>query len=122
MRLAEGRIGPREEHLSGKSIGCYPRLRVDTSRVAAAGHAGGVLLTETGRRVLVRADGAGATHAFLDWLHGQRLGYSVGFTLPSKVEPALARIPASAWTERRNLDRHNRPLVMIPRVRLPGSG
>ena len=30
-----------------KSIGCYPRLRVDTSRVAAVGQAGGVLLTET---------------------------------------------------------------------------
>lgn len=32
-----------------KSIGWYPRLRVDTARVAAAGHAGGVLLTETVR-------------------------------------------------------------------------
>lgn len=30
-----------------KSIGCYPRVRVDTSRVAAVGQAGGVLLTET---------------------------------------------------------------------------
>jgi hypothetical protein len=51
-----------------------------------------------GRRVLVRTDGAGATHAFLDWLTAQRLAYSVGFTLPSDLEPALAIIPADVWT------------------------
>lgn len=32
-----------------KRIGLYPRLRVDTARVAAVGQAGGVLLTETAR-------------------------------------------------------------------------
>ena len=37
--------------------------------------------TRPGRRVLVRTDGAGATHAFVDWLHAQRLSYSVGFSL-----------------------------------------
>jgi hypothetical protein len=37
------------------------------------------------RRLLVRADGAGATHELLDWLtaqgqvRGRRLEYSVGF-------------------------------------------
>ncbi|MDT0264557.1 IS1380 family transposase, partial [Jatrophihabitans lederbergiae] len=35
-----------------------------------------------GRSVLVRADGAGGTHEFLSWLTGQRVQYSVGFTLP----------------------------------------
>jgi len=37
-----------------KNIAFYPRLRVDTSRVAAVGQAGGVLLTET-----VRVSGLG---------------------------------------------------------------
>ncbi len=40
--------------------------------------------TRPGRKVLVRVDGAGATHALLDWLTGQRLSYSVGFTLPGQ--------------------------------------
>ena len=41
--------------------------------------------TEPGRRpgkkVLIRTDGAGGTHEFLNWLTTQRLAYSVGFTL-----------------------------------------
>jgi hypothetical protein len=51
-----------------------------------------------GRKVLVRADGAGCTHELLNWLTGQRLSYSVGFTLPTDFEKTLARIPKAAWT------------------------
>jgi Transposase DDE domain group 1 len=51
-----------------------------------------------GRRVLVRADGAGATHEFLDWLTSQRLSYSVGFTLPHDFADTLACIPDAAWS------------------------
>ena len=43
------------------------------------GHRAG---SRPGRKVLIRADGAGCTHEFLDWLVGQRLSYSVGFSLP----------------------------------------
>ncbi len=43
------------------------------------GHRPGI---RPGRKVLVRADGAGGTHGFLDWLTGQRLSYSVGLNLP----------------------------------------
>jgi len=50
-----------------------------------------------GRRVLVRTDAAGCTHAFLDWLASQRLTYSVGFTLPSGFDRQLALIPDSVW-------------------------
>jgi hypothetical protein len=32
--------------------------------------------------VLVRCDAAGGTRGFLEWLTGQRMSYSVGFTLP----------------------------------------
>ena len=51
-----------------------------------------------GRRVLVRADAAGCTHEFLDWLVGQRLSYSVGFTLPDGFADKLALIPEQVWT------------------------
>jgi hypothetical protein len=51
-----------------------------------------------GRKVLVRADGAGDTHEFLDWLVGQRLSYSVGFTLPTDFETTLKKVPKRAWT------------------------
>jgi len=34
-----------------------------------------------GRKVLIRTDGAGGTHEFVKWVTGQRLQYSVGFTL-----------------------------------------
>jgi hypothetical protein len=54
--------------------------------------------TRPGRKVLVRADGAGSTHAFLDWCAGQRLSYSVGFGLPDNTADLLAKIPESVWT------------------------
>src|SRR4051812_43737916 len=58
-----------------------------------------------GRKVLVRTDGAGATHAYLDWLVGQRLAYSIGFTLPGDAEQVLATIPDSLWAPA--LDAHD---------------
>jgi len=50
-----------------------------------------------GRKVLVRIDGAGATHALLDWLVGQRLSYSVGFGLPANTAELLTKIPEHVW-------------------------
>ncbi len=54
--------------------------------------------TRPGRKVLIRTDGAGASHAFLDWLHGQRLSYSIGFGLPDNTAQLLTKIPAEVWT------------------------
>ncbi len=51
-----------------------------------------------GRRVLVRIDGAGATHDLLNWLDRRRLGYSVGFGLPANTGELLAQLPQAAWT------------------------
>jgi len=53
--------------------------------------------TRPGRKVLVRVDGAGATHALLDWLVGQRLSYSVGFGLPANTPALLALLPDDVW-------------------------
>jgi len=50
-----------------------------------------------GRRVLIRADSAGCTHEFLDWVVSQRLSYSVGFTLPDDFADKLALIPDQVW-------------------------
>jgi hypothetical protein len=51
-----------------------------------------------GRKILIRADAAGATHELLNWLACQRLSYSVGFTLPDSFAAMLALIPDQAWT------------------------
>ena len=58
-----------------------------------------------GRRVLIRTDGAGASHEFLDWLAGQRLSYSIGFGLPEHTPQLLAKIPSEVWTPA--LDAHD---------------
>jgi hypothetical protein len=50
-----------------------------------------------GRKVLIRSDAAGCTHAFVDWLVSQRLSYSVGFTLPDDMADRLALIPDQMW-------------------------
>ncbi len=47
--------------------------------------------------MLVRADGAGGTHGFLEWLTGQRLSYSVGFNLPDDIAERLRLIPDHVW-------------------------
>ena len=53
--------------------------------------------TRPDRTVLIRADSAGGTHAFLDWLTERRLSYSVGFTL-GDISDVLAKIPEQVWT------------------------
>jgi hypothetical protein len=60
-----------------------------------------------GRKVLIRADAAGATHEFLTWLVGQRLSYSVGFTLPDSFAAALETMPPESWTPA--YDAHGQP-------------
>jgi hypothetical protein len=52
----------------------------------------------SGRSVLVRVDGAGATHELLDWLWARRLSYSVGFSLPEHTADLLEQVPAHAWS------------------------
>ena len=54
--------------------------------------------TRPGRKILIRADGAGCTHDFLNWLVGQRLSYSVGFSLPDTFAATLAKMPKHGWT------------------------
>ncbi len=60
--------------------------------------------TRPGRKILVRADSAGATHDLLDWITGQRLSYSVGFTLPDTAVTLIDALPDSAWQPAYNAD------------------
>jgi hypothetical protein len=57
------------------------------------------------RHLLVRADGAGATHELVDWLtaqcqiRGRRVEYSVGFpTKNAALTSAITKLPSRAWT------------------------
>jgi Transposase DDE domain group 1 len=56
------------------------------------------------KHVLIRADGAGASHALLDWLtahneiRGRRVDYSVGFAVTDKVRQAIMVVSEKVWT------------------------
>jgi hypothetical protein len=52
-----------------------------------------------GRGVMIRIDGAGCSHQLLNWLDGQRVQYSVGFTLPTTTADLLEKIPATVGNE-----------------------
>ncbi len=77
------------------------------------GHQAG---TRPGRRVLVRSDAAGCTHELLNWLVGQRLSYSVGFTLPDTITDILATIPDTDWQVAYDADREPRPGAAVLEV------
>ena len=55
------------------------------------------------RKLLIRADGAGASHELLDWItaldakRGRSVHYSVGYALTETVRDAIAKVPKSAW-------------------------
>ena len=56
------------------------------------------------RNLLIRCDGAGASHQLLDWLHaqgqvrGRTLHYSVGFTIGENIRHAITELPAGSWS------------------------
>ena len=56
------------------------------------------------RKVLVRIDGAGASHALLEHFHSlctawRRVFYTVGWKMTGADETAIAALPETAWTE-----------------------
>jgi len=57
-----------------------------------------------GRRVLVRADGAGGTREFTAWLATHRVSYSVGFTLPLDTSTLYQQVPGWVWVPALNAD------------------
>ena len=67
-----------------------------------------------GKRVLVRTDGAGCTHDFLNWLAGQRVQYSIGFTLPSDFAAQVKILDQSgAWEAALDAEQQVRPDALV---------
>ncbi len=54
--------------------------------------------------ILVRADSAGATHAFLDYCREGNMRFSVGYELTEQVRAAILEIPEDAWIPALNHD------------------
>ena len=56
------------------------------------------------RDLLIRSDGAGASHDLLDWLtdqgrvRGRKVEYSVGFAVTEKIRDAIKLVPKTIWT------------------------
>lgn len=56
------------------------------------------------KKMLIRSDGAGASHGLLDWLteqdqvRGRTVEYSVGFAITEKLRDAIDLVPAKVWT------------------------
>jgi hypothetical protein len=54
--------------------------------------------------LLIRADGAGASHRLLQWLtdqnqvRGRRVEYSVGYAITEKIRQAITLVPETVWT------------------------
>lgn len=61
-----------------------------------------------GRKVLIRTDGAGGTHQFIEYLTTRHLGYSIGFGLTDTMVEQLALIPEDVWTPAYDADGHVR--------------
>ncbi len=66
------------------------------------------------KQLLVRADGAGASHDLLDWLtaqgqiRGRTLHYSVGFAVTERVRDAITLVPKAVWAPALDADGHSR--------------
>uniref|UniRef100_UPI003D754912 IS1380 family transposase n=1 Tax=Calidifontibacter indicus TaxID=419650 RepID=UPI003D754912 len=62
------------------------------------------------RDLLIRSDGAGASHDLLDWLteqgkiRGRKVEYSVGFAITEKIRDAIKLVPKKVWTSAADAD------------------
>jgi hypothetical protein len=75
--------------------------------------------------ILVRADSAGATHAFMDHLRALGVRFSVGFDLDSRVRAAILALPADAWVAAIDTDGGDRDAAQVaelPTLDLEASG
>ncbi len=59
-------------------------------------------------RGVVRTDGAGGTHEFVDWMARQRVQYSVGFTLTTDHRQGRRPAGGGGWTPAYNADQEPR--------------
>lgn len=69
----------------------------------------GVNPSRPGKKILIRADGAGGTKDFTTWAHRRGVQYSVGFTLPAHTPDLLKKIPQDVWAPAYDADGQVRP-------------
>ncbi|MTB71960.1 IS1380 family transposase [Arsenicicoccus cauae] len=56
------------------------------------------------KHLLIRSDGAGASHGLIDWptsqneIRGRSVEYSLGFPIHTAVREAITKVPKTAWT------------------------
>lgn len=56
------------------------------------------------KKLLIRSDGAGASHGLLDWLteqgkvRGRSVEYSIGFAVTERIRDAIDLVPKKIWT------------------------
>ncbi|MEO7017804.1 MAG: IS1380 family transposase [Leifsonia sp.] len=68
----------------------------------------GVNPSRPGKKVLIRTDGGGGTHEFIDWLTRRGVQYSIGFTLPTWGDELYRKIPEKVWAPAYDTDRNAR--------------
>jgi hypothetical protein len=66
-------------------------------------------------RILVRTDGEGFSHDFLDHIVATGLEYSTGFAVTDDVRAAIDLLPAWAWTDAVDADGGHRDGAQAPR-------
>jgi len=66
--------------------------------------------------ILVRADGAGATHELTQYCRDARLGFSVGFDLDERVRDAIADVPEAAWVKAIRVDGSQREHSQVAEI------
>lgn len=69
-----------------------------------------------GRKVLIRTDAAGGTHALIDYLTTQKLSYSIGFGLTDTIVTAIDALSEQAWIPAHNADAQPRDGAWIAEV------
>src|SRR6266545_2223815 len=74
--------------------------------------------------ILVRVDGAGASHEVTQYCRDARLGFSVGFDLDERVRDAICGLPEAAWINAVRADgserEHSQVAEITNRVDLTG--
>jgi hypothetical protein len=87
---------------------------IDVARAAFKQLPGHIPGRRPGKKVLVRTDGAGASHDFLKWLSGQRVQYSIGFTLPTGFTEQVAILDAAdMWSPALDSEGEIRPNALV---------
>jgi len=93
-----------QEFLAAKLRSGNAGSNTAVDHVAVLAEAIGQIPARHRRRLLIRSDGAGASHQLLDWLteqgavRGRSVEYSVGFALTEKIRDAIALVPKKVWT------------------------